>query len=53
MDGRETMAANVRRNLLTGIVTLIPILVTVFILSFFLNLLSDIGRPSWSSLPMH
>lgn len=39
------MAANVRRNLITGIVTVIPILVTIFVFSFFLELLSDIGRP--------
>ena len=36
---------DIRRNLLTGIVTLIPILVTIFVFSFFLELLSDIGRP--------
>jgi len=39
------MAANIRRNLLTGILTVIPILVTVFVFGFVLNLLSDIGRP--------
>jgi uncharacterized membrane protein len=39
------MAKNIRRNLLTGMVTVIPILVTIFVFSFFLNLLSDIGRP--------
>jgi uncharacterized membrane protein len=39
------MAKNIRRNLLTGVVTVIPILVTIFVFSFFLNLLSDIGRP--------
>lgn len=39
------MATNIRRNLLTGTVTVIPILVTIFVFSFFLELLSDIGRP--------
>ena len=39
------MATKIRTNLLTGMVTLIPILVTVFIFKFFLDLLSDIGRP--------
>ncbi|MGB5831207.1 MAG: DUF502 domain-containing protein [Thiohalocapsa sp.] len=34
-----------RRYLLAGVLTLIPILVTIFVFSFFLNLLSDIGRP--------
>jgi uncharacterized membrane protein len=42
---RDTMATNVRRNLLTGIVTVIPILVTIFVFSFFFELLSDIGHP--------
>ena len=39
------MSANVRRNLLTGILTVIPILVTVFVFGFVLDLLSNIGRP--------
>lgn len=39
------MTTNVRRNLLTGVVTVIPILVTIFVFSFFLSLLSGIGRP--------
>ena len=39
------MASNIRRNLITGVVTVIPILVTIFVFSFFLDLLSDIGRP--------
>ncbi len=39
------MTTNLRANLLTGVVTVIPILVTVFVFSFFLELLSDIGRP--------
>jgi uncharacterized membrane protein len=34
-----------RRNLFTGIVTLVPVLVTIFVFGFFLDLLSDIGRP--------
>ena len=34
-----------KRNTFTGIVTMIPVLVTVFVFSIFLNLLSDIGRP--------
>jgi uncharacterized membrane protein len=34
-----------RRYVLTGLVTAIPILVTIFVFSFFVNLLSDIGRP--------
>jgi uncharacterized membrane protein len=37
--------AGFRRNILTGVVTVIPILVTLFVFSFFLNLLSGIGRP--------
>ena len=36
---------NLRRNLITGIITVVPILVTVFVFGFFLELLSDIGRP--------
>lgn len=39
------MSTNIRRNLLTGVVTVIPILVTVFVFTFFLDLLSGIGRP--------
>lgn len=39
------MAPHIRRNLLTGMVTVIPILVTIFVFSFFMNLLSGIGRP--------
>ena len=35
---------NIKRNLLTGIITVVPILVTVFVFGFFLDLLSDIGR---------
>jgi uncharacterized membrane protein len=34
-----------RRYLLTGLVTVIPIIVTIFVFSVFLDLLSDIGRP--------
>jgi uncharacterized membrane protein len=34
-----------KRNTFTGMVTLIPVLVTVFVFSIFLDLLSDIGRP--------
>lgn len=37
--------ANIKRYLLTGIVTAIPLLVTVFVFSFFLDLLANIGRP--------
>ncbi len=36
---------NIRRNLVTGIITVVPILVTVFVFGFFLELLSEIGRP--------
>jgi uncharacterized membrane protein len=36
---------NIRRNVLTGILTVIPVLVTLFVFSIFLDLLSDIGRP--------
>ncbi len=36
---------NIRRYLITGILTLTPILVTIFVFGFFLGLLSDIGRP--------
>jgi len=39
------MSENVRRNLLTGIVTFMPLMVTGFVFSFFLDLLTDIGRP--------
>ena len=39
------MEPNIRRYLITGVITVIPILVTVFVFSFFLELLSDIGRP--------
>jgi uncharacterized membrane protein len=39
------IASNIRRNVLTGILTVIPILVTIFVFSIFLDLLSDIGRP--------
>jgi uncharacterized membrane protein len=34
-----------RRNLLTGVVTLIPLMVTTLVFMFFLDLLSGIGRP--------
>jgi uncharacterized membrane protein len=34
-----------RRNIFAGVLTLIPILVTLLVFSFFLDLLSDIGRP--------
>jgi uncharacterized membrane protein len=37
--------AHVRRNILTGVFTVIPIMVTIFVFTFFLNLLSGIGRP--------
>jgi uncharacterized membrane protein len=37
--------AHFRRYLLTGVVTVIPILVTSFVFMFFLDLLSGIGRP--------
>jgi uncharacterized membrane protein len=36
---------NIRRNLLTGVTTVVPILVTIFVFGFFVELLSDIGRP--------
>ncbi len=36
---------NLKRNLLTGVITVVPILVTLFVFGFFLDLLSDIGRP--------
>jgi uncharacterized membrane protein len=36
---------NIRRNLLTGVTTVVPILVTIFVLGFFVELLSNIGRP--------
>jgi uncharacterized membrane protein len=39
------MVNNIRSNVLTGILTVIPILVTIFVFSIFLDLLSDIGRP--------
>jgi len=39
------MSTNIRRNMLTGVVTVIPILVTIFVFTLFVNLLSDIGRP--------
>jgi uncharacterized membrane protein len=34
-----------RRNLLTGVVTVIPLMVTSLVFTFFLDLLSGIGRP--------
>lgn len=37
--------AHFRRNILTGVMTLIPIMVTILVFTFFLNLLSGIGRP--------
>ncbi|UHD16608.1 DUF502 domain-containing protein [Thiocapsa bogorovii] len=36
---------HIRRNLLTGVVTVIPLMVTSFVFIFFLDLLSGIGRP--------
>lgn len=39
------MANYSRRYVLTGIITVIPILVTVFVISFFIDLLSGFGRP--------
>ncbi len=39
------MARHIRSYLLTGILTVIPILVTVFVFDFFVDLLSGIGRP--------
>ena len=39
------IVTKIRRNVLTGILTVIPILVTIFVFSIFLDLLSDIGRP--------
>jgi len=36
---------NIRRYLITGILALTPILVTIFVFGFFLDLLSNIGRP--------
>lgn len=39
------MRPSVKRYILTGAVTAIPVLVTVFVFSFFLDLLSHIGRP--------
>ncbi|MBK1701304.1 DUF502 domain-containing protein [Thiococcus pfennigii] len=39
------MAYKTRRYILTGVLTVIPILVTVFVFRFFVDLLSDIGRP--------
>lgn len=36
---------NIRRNLLTGLTTVVPILVTIFVFGFFVELLSNIGRP--------
>lgn len=39
------MARHLRSYLLTGILTVIPILVTLFVFGFFVDLLSGIGRP--------
>jgi len=36
---------DLKRNTFTGMVTMIPVLVTVFVFSIFLDLLPDIGRP--------
>lgn len=40
-----TFMATVRRRLITGFITAIPLVVTWFIVSFLFRLLSDIGRP--------
>jgi len=39
------MATPRNRYLLTGLLTVIPILVTIFVVSLFVDVLSDIGRP--------
>ncbi len=46
VPGRKpTFMQLVRRRLITGLVTAIPLLVTWFVLSFLFQLLSDLGRP--------
>lgn len=40
-----SMIKRTRRYLLAGVVTVIPIMVTIVVFSFFLGLLSDIGKP--------
>lgn len=40
------MAHRVQRYLITGILTVIPLLVTVFVFQFFLNQLSHVGKPA-------
>jgi len=42
---RSSFLLLVRRRLITGLVTAIPLLVTWFVLSFLFRLLSDLGRP--------
>jgi len=42
--------ATVRRRLLTGFITAIPLVVTWFVVSFLFRLLSDIGRPLVTAL---
>jgi uncharacterized membrane protein len=39
------MIRHTQRYLIAGVLTVIPILVTGFVFAFFLNMLSDIGRP--------
>lgn len=41
----SSLMATVRRRLLTGFITAIPLVVTWFVVSFLFRLLSDIGRP--------
>ena len=40
----------IRRRLLTGFITAIPLVVTWFVVSFLFRLLSDIGRPLVTAL---
>jgi len=39
------MAHNIRPYILTGVLTIIPIMVTIFVFDFFVDLLSGFGRP--------
>ncbi len=42
---RRTFSAHIQRNLLVGVLTLIPIAVTWFVINILLGLMSQIGRP--------
>ena len=49
-QSRPGFGARVRRNLLTGLLTAIPLLVTWFVLSFLFRVMSQLGKPVLSGL---